>query len=32
MFFPFGIMLFMYLAERGIKKDEELVKSMDRLR
>ncbi len=32
MFFPIGILLFMFLAERGIKKDEELVKSMDRLR
>lgn len=32
MFFPIGILIFMFLAERGIKKDEELVKSMDRLR
>lgn len=32
MFFPIGILVFMFLAERGIKKDEELVKSMDRLR
>jgi phosphoglycerol transferase MdoB-like AlkP superfamily enzyme len=32
MFFPIGILSFMFLAERGIRKDEELVKSMDRLR
>lgn len=32
MFFPIGILVFMFLAERGIKKDEDLVKSMDRLR
>jgi Domain of unknown function (DUF4293) len=32
MFFPLGILLFMYLAQRGIQKDEELVRSMDRLR
>ena len=32
MFFPIGILLFMFLAERGIKKDEELVRGMDRLR
>ena len=32
MFFPIGILVFMFLAERGINKDEELVKSMDRLR
>lgn len=32
MFFPIGVLLLMFLAERGIKKDEELVKSMDRLR
>lgn len=32
MFFPIGILLFMYLAQRGIQGDEELVKSMDRLR
>jgi len=32
MFFPIGILILMFLAERGIKQDEELVKSMDRLR
>ena len=32
MFFPIGILLFMYLAQRGIQGDEDLVKSMDRLR
>ena len=32
MFFPLGILIFMYLAQRGIQKDEELVRSMDRLR
>ncbi|MBL0034268.1 MAG: DUF4293 domain-containing protein [Flavobacteriales bacterium] len=31
-FFPIGILVFSFLAERGIRKDEELVKSMDRLR
>jgi hypothetical protein len=31
-FFPIGILLFCFLAERGIRKDEELIKSMDRLR
>ena len=32
MFFPLGILLFMYMAQRGVQKDEELVRSMDRLR
>lgn len=32
MFFPLGILLFMYLAQRGIQQDEELVRSADRLR
>ncbi len=32
MFFPIGILLLMYLAQRGIQNDEELVRSMDRLR
>jgi hypothetical protein len=31
-FFPIGILVLCYLAERGIRKDEELIKSMDRLR
>ncbi|MCC7502572.1 MAG: DUF4293 domain-containing protein [Flavobacteriales bacterium] len=31
-FFPIGILVLSYLAERGIRKDEELIKSMDRLR
>ena len=31
-FFPIGILVFGFLAERGIRKDEELIKSMDRLR
>ncbi len=32
MFFPVGILLFMYLAQRGIQGDEELVRSTERLR
>lgn len=32
MFFPLGILLFMFLAQRGIQKDEELVRSTERLR
>lgn len=31
-FFPIGIVVLCYLAERGIRRDEDLVKSMDRLR
>jgi hypothetical protein len=31
-FFPIGILMLCFLAERGIRKDEDLVKSMDRLR
>jgi hypothetical protein len=31
-FFPMGILVLCYLAQRGIRKDEELIKSMDRLR
>jgi len=31
-FFPIGILVLCFLAERGIRKDEELIKSMDRLR
>ena len=32
MFLPLPMLVFAFLAERGIRKDEELVKSMDRLR
>ncbi len=32
MFFPIVILIFMFLAQNGIQKDEQLVKSMDRLR
>ena len=32
LFFPIGILVLCYLAERGIRKDEELVRSTDRLR
>jgi hypothetical protein len=31
-FFPIGILVLCFLAERGIRKDEELIKSVDRLR
>jgi len=31
-FFPIIILILSFLAERGIRKDEELIKSMDRLR
>lgn len=31
-FLPIGIVVLCFLAERGIRKDEELIKSMDRLR
>jgi hypothetical protein len=31
-FLPLGVLLCCFLAERGIKADEELIKSMDRLR
>jgi hypothetical protein len=32
MFFPMGILLLMFMAERGIKKDEALVEGGDHLR
>jgi hypothetical protein len=31
-FFPIGVLGLCFLAERGIRKDDELIKSMDRLR
>jgi hypothetical protein len=31
-FIPIGILVLCFLAERGIRKDEELIKSVDRLR